>query len=89
MAGFGYDTSPTSSSSERGPLLPLGAAFRYAAGAAVRLEQGSSPSGAAYTLIDAGTAKVNKTGGPLKGDLEGEYDTNFIHAFNLNFVYRF
>jgi long-subunit fatty acid transport protein len=32
MAGFGYVTSPTSSSSERGPVLPLGATFRYAAG---------------------------------------------------------
>jgi len=45
--------------------------------------------GAAYTLINAGSAKINRSGGPLKGDLEGEYDTNFIHAFNLNFVYRF
>jgi long-chain fatty acid transport protein len=45
--------------------------------------------GVAYTLIDAVKAKVSQTGGPLNGDLEGEYDTNFIHAFNLNFVYRF
>jgi hypothetical protein len=45
--------------------------------------------GAAYALIDAGSAKVNRSGGPLKGDLEGEYDTNFIHAVNINFVYRF
>jgi hypothetical protein len=45
--------------------------------------------GVAYALIDAGSAKVNKSGGPLKGDLEGEYDPNFIHAVNLNFVYRF
>ena len=88
MAGFGYDTSPTSSSSERGPLLPLGAAYRYAAGVQYDWSKDLSV-GLAYTLIDAGTAKVNKTGGPLKGDLEGEYDTNFIHAFNLNFVYRF
>jgi long-subunit fatty acid transport protein len=45
--------------------------------------------GMAYTLIDAGSAKINQSGGPLRGDLEGEYDTNFVHAFNLNFVYRF
>jgi long-chain fatty acid transport protein len=88
MAGFGYDTSPTSSSSERGPLLPLGAAYRYAAGVQYDWSKDLSV-GLAYTLIDAGTAKVNKTGGPLKGDLEGEYDPNFIHAFNLNFIYRF
>ena len=88
MAGFGYDTSPTSSSSQRSPILPLGATFRYAAGVQYDWNKDFSV-GAAYTLLDAGSAKVNRTGGPLKGDLEGEYDTNFIHAFNLNFVYRF
>jgi long-chain fatty acid transport protein len=88
MAGFGYDTSPTSSSSERSPVLPLGAQFRYAAGVQYEWSRDFS-IGAAYTLIDAGSAKVNQSGGPLRGDLEGEYDTNFIHAFNVNFVYRF
>jgi long-chain fatty acid transport protein len=92
MAGFGYDTSPTSSSSERSPVLPLGAAFRYAAGVQYDWSKDLAV-GLAYTLIDAGKAKVNQSGGPLRGDLrgdlEGEYDTNFIHAFNLNFVYRF
>jgi len=88
MAGFGYDTSPTSSSSERSPLLPLGATFTYSAGVQYDWNKDFSV-GAAYALIDAGSAKVNRSGGPLKGDLEGEYDTNFIHAVNLNFVYRF
>jgi long-chain fatty acid transport protein len=88
MAGFGYDTSPTSSSSDRSPLLPLGAAYRYATGVQYDWSKDFSV-GAAYTLIYAGKAKINRTGGPLTGDLEGDYDTNFIHAFNLNFVYRF
>jgi long-chain fatty acid transport protein len=88
MAGFGYDTSPTSSSDERSPVLPLGAAFRYATGVQYDWSKDFS-LGLAYTLIDAGSAKVNQSGGPLRGDLEGEYDTNFVHAFNLNFVYRF
>lgn len=88
MAGFGYDTSPTESSSERSPVLPLGAAFRYAAGVQYDWSKDFSV-GLAYTLIDAGSAKVNQSGGPFRGDLEGEYDANFIHAFNLNFVYRF
>jgi long-chain fatty acid transport protein len=88
MVGFGYDTSPTNSSSERSPVLPIGAAFRYSAG--VQYDWTSDLSiGVAYTLIDAGTAKVNRQGGPLKGDLVGEYDTNYVHAFNVNFVYRF
>ena len=42
-----------------------------------------------YILNDAGKAKVNQSGGPLRGELKGDYDPNFIHAFNLNFVYRF
>jgi long-chain fatty acid transport protein len=88
MAGFGYDTSPTSSATDRNPSLPLGAVFRYAAGVQYDWNKDFSV-GAAYTLIDCGTAKVNQSGGPLKGDLQGEYDTNFVHAFNLNFVYRF
>jgi long-chain fatty acid transport protein len=86
--GFGYDTSPTSSATERSPVLPLGATFRYTGG--VQYDWSKDLSlGVAYTLIDGGTGKVNRTGGPLKGDLKGEYDPNFIHAFNLNFVYRF
>jgi long-chain fatty acid transport protein len=87
MAGFGYDTSPTSSSSERSPILPLGAAYRYAAG--VQYDWNKDLSiGLAYTLIDAGKAEVNQSG-TLRGDLKGDYDPNFIHAFNLNLVYRF
>jgi len=88
MAGFGYDTSPTSSSSRRSPTLPLGATFTYSAGVQYDWNEDLSV-GAAYALVDAGSAKVNRSGGPLKGDLEGEYDTNFIHAFNVNVVYRF
>ena len=88
MAGLSYDTSPTSSSSDRGPVLPLGAFFTYSAGVQYDWNKDFS-LGVAYALIDAGPAKVNRSGGPLKGDLKGEYDTNFIHAFNVNVVYRF
>ncbi len=42
-----------------------------------------------YALIEGGSAKVSRTGGPLKGDIKGEYDTHYIRALNLNFVYRF
>jgi long-chain fatty acid transport protein len=88
MAGFGYDTSPTSSSDERSPSLPLGAQYRYATGVQYDWTKDFS-IGLAYTLINAGKAKINRSGGPLKGDLEGDSDPNFINAFNLNFVYRF
>jgi len=50
----------------------------------------SSLVASAYTLIDADTAKVNKKGGSLKSDLEGDYETSFIHhTFDVNFVQRF
>jgi long-chain fatty acid transport protein len=88
MAGFGYDTSPTSSAVDRTPSAPLGAVYRYAAGLQYDWNKDLS-IGVAYTFIDAGSAKVRQHGGPLRGDLVGEYDTNFVHAFNLNFVYRF
>jgi long-chain fatty acid transport protein len=88
MVGFSYDTSPTSSSSQRSPVLPLGAIFTYSVGVQYDWSKDFSV-GAAYALLDLGSAKVNRSGGPLKGDLEGEYDTNFVHAFNLNVVYRF
>jgi long-chain fatty acid transport protein len=88
MAGFGYDTSPTTSSDERSPVLPLGATYRYAAGVQYDWNKDFS-IGAAYTLIDAGNAKVNQSGGLFKGELEGDYDPNIIHAFNLNVIYRF
>ena len=53
MVGFGYDTSPTSSSSERSPVLPLGATFTYSAGVQYDWNKDFSV-GAAYALIDAG-----------------------------------
>jgi long-chain fatty acid transport protein len=88
MAGFGYDSSPISSSKDRTPLLPLDETYRYATGVQYDWTKDFSV-GAAYTLIYAGKAEVNRAGGPLTGELKGEYDTNFIHAFNMNFVYRF
>ena len=40
MVGFGYDTSPTSSSSERSPVLPFGRNLHLCGRRSVRLEQG-------------------------------------------------
>jgi long-chain fatty acid transport protein len=88
MAGWAYDTSPISSSKDRSPALPVDRQFRYAAG--IQYDWSTDFSiGVAYTLIDAGECKINKTGTPLTGELAGKYDPNFISVFNLNFVYRF
>jgi hypothetical protein len=48
----------------------------------------SSLAVSAYILIDAGTAKVNKKGVPLKKDREGDYETSFIHALSVNIAQR-
>jgi long-chain fatty acid transport protein len=88
MLGWAYDTSPISSTKDRSPAMPVDRQFRYAAG--VQYEWNKDVAlGLAYTLIDAGDCKINKQGGVVTGDLEGKYDPNIIHAFNLNFVYRF
>jgi long-chain fatty acid transport protein len=88
MLGWAYDTSPISSTKDRSPALPVDRQFRYAAG--VQYEWNKDIAlGLAYTLIDAGDCKINQTGNPLTGELQGKYDPNLIHAFNLNCVYRF
>ena len=87
MAGFGYDSSPLSSSKDRSPALPFDEIFSYSGG--VQYDwSGNLSIGAAYTLIAGGKGEVDKSGGTLQGDLKGEYETYLIHAFNLNFVYR-
>ncbi|UCD82342.1 MAG: outer membrane protein transport protein [Desulfobacterales bacterium] len=88
MAGFGYDSSPISDPDDRSPLLPLDETYRYATGVQCDWTKNVSV-GAACTLIDIGKAKINRSEGPLVGDLKGEYGTNYVQAFNMNVVYRF
>jgi long-chain fatty acid transport protein len=88
MLGWAYDTSPISSTKDRSPAMPVDRQIRYATG--VQYEWNKDIAlGFAYTLIDAGECKINKKGDAVTGDLKGKYDPNLIHAFNLNFVYRF
>ena len=88
MVGWGYDTSPIKSTKDRSPALPVDRQFRYAAGMQYEWSKDIA-LGFAYTLIDGGDCKINKKGSLYTGELEGKYDPNIIHAFNLNFVYRF
>jgi long-chain fatty acid transport protein len=88
MAGWAYDSSPISDDKDRSPVLPVDRQFRYAAGVQYDWSKAFSV-GVAYTLIDAGDCKIDKEGTRFTGQLEGKYDPNFIHAFNMNFVYRF
>ena len=69
VAGFAYDSSPVTNS-DRSIVLPLDRQYRYALGLQYELRKNIT-LGAAYEYMDAGSAPVNQTGGPLKGDLKG------------------
>ena len=45
--------------------------------------------GLAYEYLDAGDAGIDQEGGPLQGDLKGDYETNAIHFMAVNVILRF
>jgi len=66
------------------PALPVDRQFRYAAG--IQCDSSKDVAiGAAYTLIDAGTCKIDETGKPVTGDLVGKYDPNLINSIQRQF----
>jgi long-chain fatty acid transport protein len=87
-AGMAYDTSPIKHASDRSPALPLDRQIRYALGLQYDLNEDIT-LGCAYEILDAGKARVDKEGGLFRGDLKGNYDTNFINLLNMNIVWKF
>lgn len=87
-AGMAYDTSPIEHARDRSPTLPLDRQIRYALGLQYDLNENIT-LGCAYEFLDAGKARVDRTGGAFRGDLKGKYDTNFINLFNMNMVWKF
>jgi long-chain fatty acid transport protein len=86
-AGFAYDSSPAGDT-DRTVAMPLDRAFRYSAGLIYELNDRIT-AGLAYTFIDAGSASVNQTRGPLSGTIQGDYSSNYIHAIALSLAMRF
>jgi len=43
----------------------------------------------AYEYMDAGKARINQRGGPLQGDLKGDYKKNAIHFISANLIWKF
>ena len=85
--GFAYDSSPVDNN-DRTPDAPLDRQIRYATG--LQYDWGENFTlGAAYEYLDAGDAKIDQQGGPLQGDLKGDYQSNEIHFINLNLIWRF
>ena len=39
-------------------------------------------------LMDTGKAKVDQDG-PANSNISGEFDTNYVHIFNINMNYKF
>ena len=87
-AGAAYDTSPTDSAKKRTPAMPFDRQYRLAAGLQYDLNQDFT-LGAAYEYLDLGDARINQTGGILRGDLKGEYEKNHIHFLGVNLIWKF
>jgi long-chain fatty acid transport protein len=85
--GVAYDTSPTDEDT-RTPDLPLDRQIRIGTGIQYDWNQNVTV-GAAYEYLDAGEAEIDQEGGPLQGPLKGDYDTNAIHFFAVNLIWKF
>ena len=86
-AGIAYDESPVDDR-DRTPDMPVDRQIRYAAGLQYDWNEDLT-IGAAYTFLDAGDADISQTDNPVRGDLKGDYSSNYLNFFNVNVVYRF
>jgi long-chain fatty acid transport protein len=86
-AGFAYDSSPVSDAN-RSINLPLDRQFRYSLGVIHELSD-QVTLGLAYTFMDAGSAPVSQTRGPLSGTISGDFSSNYAHIIALSFAARF
>ncbi len=85
--GAAYATNPANDDT-RTPDLPLDRQIRIGTGIQYDWNQNVTV-GAAYQYMDAGDAEIDQEGGPLQGSLKGEYDTNAIHFFAVNLIWKF
>lgn len=87
--GIAYDESPVNTQ-YRTPDMPLDRQWRYAAGIQYELSDDLT-IGAAYTFLDAGKAEISQSDAdnPLRGELTGDYQSNYLNFFNVNVIYRF
>ena len=85
--GVAYDSSPVTNS-DRSIVMPLDRQYRYALGLQYDWRKNIT-FGAAYEYMDAGSAPVNQTAGPLKGDLKGRLKDDAFHFLALNVNWKF
>ena len=85
--GAAYDSSPVEDD-QRTPDLPLDRQIRLGTG--IQHDWNADMTvGLAYEYLDAGDAKIEQSGGPLQGDLKGDYSTNAIHILAVNLIWKF
>jgi len=85
--GIAYDSSPVTNS-HRSLVMPLDRQYRYALGLQYDWRKNIT-FGAAYEYMDAGSAPVNQTAGPLKGDIKGRLKDDVFHILALNVNWKF
>lgn len=86
--GTAYDTSPVDGARNRTPDLPLDRQIRLGTGIQYTVKKDVTVGGA-YEYVDLGSARIKQDGGPLQGDLYGEYEDNHIHFFAVNLTWRY
>ena len=90
--GVAYDSSFQPNGSTVSPLLPVGSAWRFGAGAQNQVTRDFS-WGVAGEYIRGGTLKVNQQGNPVavggKGNLDGSYDNIGTYVVSANFNWKF
>lgn len=86
--GISHDTSPIDKAENRTPDIPFDRIWRFASGLNYQWKENISV-GIAYEYMDLGSAEIDVTGNPVRGDLKGEYETNAVHFFAANFNMTF
>jgi long-chain fatty acid transport protein len=85
--GVGYD-SPMVDDADRSLALPVGEAWRLAAGAQRQLGE-RFEVGFGYTFQALGSLPVDVDRGPLSGRVSGAYENAMIHILSLQGHWRF
>ena len=86
--GISHDTSPIDKAEDRSPDVPFDRIWRFATGFNYQMKENMT-IGLAYEYMDLGPAEIDITGNPIRGDLKGEYDTNAVHFYAVNFNWTF
>ena len=86
-AGVAYDSSMVKNA-DRKAWLPMDRQIRLGAGAQYQWSEDVTV-GFAYEYADLGQNKLRQNGGPLQGDLRGNYSSFHAHFFDATLIWKF